>query len=437
MKMKLPLPKPPVKHVKTKQNVAKLNKTLENLSISFRRAVNELDYQQAYSYIIKAHQLVPTQKNILMDLAYNELRLERYSDAYQHYLQAIKYSGTQIDTNIYDGLTEVCHFLNKPEEMKKYAALALETKQAQVSQEAVLTTLQTIPPVFNPDHPKENIIAYSLFGGLPRYCETSVINVDLAKEIYPEWTCRFYVDDSVPEHIISRLREKGAEVVYVSPQQKQLSGLYWRFFVMDDPSVKRFLIRDADSLVSYRERAAVDQWLSSTKWFHTMRDFYSHTELILAGMWGGTHGVFKNVEQMVHDFIHTGRFLNTRVMDQHFLRFSIWPTLKQSVWANDSQGFESGAHDFPVCQQQKDFEYLSKFHVGMNEGSSNFTIAVQHPTAKKVQWKLLDEHEQIICAYDADILDSRQISVDVPRHYTRRIESKLWTIKIYPYENID
>lgn len=145
----------------------------------------------------------------------------------------------------------------------------------------------------------------------------------------------------------------------------------------------------------------------------------------------------KMLEQMVRDFLSRQDVLNTRVMDQHFLRFSIWPTLKQSVWANDSQGFEPEAHDFPICQQQKDFEYLSKFHVGMNEGSSNFTIAVQHPTAKKVQWKLLDEHEQIICAYDADILDSRHISVDVPRHYTRRIESKQWTIKIYPYENID
>lgn len=61
---------------------------------------------------------------------------------------------------------------------------------------------------------------------------------------------------------------------------------------MDDPTIKRFLIRDADSIVSHREKAAVDAWLKSDKWFHLMRDNYSHTELILAGMWGGCTGIF-------------------------------------------------------------------------------------------------------------------------------------------------
>ena len=49
-----------------------------------------------------------------------------------------------------------------------------------------------------------------------------------------------------------------------------------------------------------------------------MRDYYSHTELILAGMWGGCTGVFHQVEALISDYIHSGRYLNTRVMDQHF-----------------------------------------------------------------------------------------------------------------------
>ena len=83
------------------------------------------------------------------------------------------------------------------------------------------------PAPFSPN-PQENIIAFSLFGANPRYCETSILNIKLAQEIYPEWTCRFYVDER-SRTVQQRLQANGAQVVHVSPTQKQLSGLFWRF----------------------------------------------------------------------------------------------------------------------------------------------------------------------------------------------------------------
>lgn len=274
-----------------------------------------------------------------------------------------------------------------------------------------------------------------MFGNLARYCETSIINVDLVKEIYPEWTCRFYVNDTVTDLVKQRLREKGAEVVEVTEAQNQLSGLFWRFFAMDDPTVKRFLIRDADSLVSYREKAAVDAWLNSDKWFHTMHDSYSHTELILAGMWGGCYGMFENIEQLIRDFIVTGRFSNTRVIDQHFLRYAIWPTIKKSVLIHDSQSFEVDAMPFPKHEQYTGFEDLSQFHIGMNEGSGNLKLDVKFPNQKQVFWTLLDENEQQVCRYIADVTKDQQIVLDVPRSYARQIEKQNWKIQVDLFEN--
>ena len=63
----------------------------------------------------------------MSDLAYTELRLRRYDDAYQHYMQAIKASGSNVNTNLYDGLTEVCHHLNKKK--IKFGRLAISTKR--------------------------------------------------------------------------------------------------------------------------------------------------------------------------------------------------------------------------------------------------------------------------------------------------------------------
>lgn len=434
--MTFPLPKPPAKMQK-KLSTVELNKKLADAFQQFQVAIQRDDFAQAYSKILPAHQLLPQHPKILMDLAYTELKLKKLDLAYTHYLKAIKYSGADVDPNIYDGLTEVCYFLEKHDEYVKNGQLAIERKKKLTAQEPVIQQIDSVPEAFHAANPKENIIAFSLFGNLPRYCETSIINVDLAKQIYPEWTCRFYVDATVTEVVKDRLRQRGAEVVEVTAAQQQLSGLFWRFLVMDDPQAKRFLIRDADSLVSYREKAAVDAWLQSEKWFHNMHDFYTHTELVLAGMWGGCHGVFRNVEQHIRDFIATGRFLNTRVMDQHYLRYAIWPTLCQSLMTHDSQGFDVLGLPFPAADQHTDFEDLSQFHVGMNDGSAQVQASVTVPNAAEVDWILSDEQQQPVCRYRAQVRDHQKIHLELPRSYARKIENKQWKLLMYAIENTD
>ncbi|WP_404976800.1 tetratricopeptide repeat protein [Acinetobacter baumannii] len=436
MKKTLSLPKAPIGMINRhkKINPAEMNKILNQHFNAFKQAAAQGDYVKAYQHVKKAVRLVPGHPGALSDLAYTELRLRRYGDAYQHYMQAIKASGSNVNTNLYDGLTEVCHHLNKKEEKIKFGRLAISTKKELTKNEPALN-IPTHKPVPFSSNPQENIIAFSLFGANPRYCETSILNTKLAQEIYPEWTCRYYVDESVPELVQQRLQANGAQVVHVSPTQKQLSGLFWRFLVMDDPVVKRFLVRDADSIVSYREKAAVDAWLKSDQWFHLMRDSYSHTELILAGMWGGCTGIFHNIEAHIRDYVATGRYPDNRVIDQHYLRYCIWPTLKQSVLVNDSQQFDENSADFPVYDLTSMQNDQDNFHVGMDNGSPVVTTAVNHPTAEKVYWILFDENHDEVCRYDAIVSKGRNIEVNLPHAFAKKIQLQQWKLQVYPYEN--
>ncbi len=204
---------------------------------------------------------------------------------------------------------------------------------------------------------------------------------------------------------------------------------------MDDPLVKRFLIRDADSIVSYREKAAVDAWLKSDQWFHLMRDSYSHTELILAGMWGGCTGIFHNIEAHVRDYVATGKYPDNRVIDQHYLRYCIWPTLKQSVLVHDSQQFEENGIDFPAYESASMQNDPDNFHVGMDNGSPVVTTAVTHPTAEKVYWVVFDENHDEVCRYDAIVSKSRNIEVNLPHAFAKKIQLQQWKLQVYPYEN--
>ena len=87
----------------------------------------------------------------------------------------------------------------------------------------------------------------------------------------------------VPAEVRARLAQLGADVRLEPSGQPMREKLAWRFKVANDPSVGRFLVRDVDSVIGEREKAAVDAWLASDKWFHVMRDWWTHTDLILAG----------------------------------------------------------------------------------------------------------------------------------------------------------
>lgn len=107
----------------------------------------------------------------------------------------------------------------------------------------------------------------------------------------------------------------------------------WRFEVIGEPQVARFLVRDADSLINTQERAAVDEWLASDRYFHVMRDWYTNTDLILAGLWGGVGGVLPPLKQLAARFKPFR--MNTRNYDQDFLRMAVWPTVRRSCLTHD------------------------------------------------------------------------------------------------------
>jgi hypothetical protein len=110
--------------------------------------------------------------------------------------------------------------------------------------------------------------------------------------------------------------------------------LLWRFDVIADPAVKRFLIRDADSLLCVKERVAVDAWLQSRYHFHAMRDWYSHTDLLLAGMWGGVGGILPPPAALMQAYT-AWRVENDHV-DQDVLSETVWPTIRRDVLIHDS-----------------------------------------------------------------------------------------------------
>ena len=264
--------------------VQALNQRLTELGQRFVQLSAQGDFAAALAVNEQARRIVPRHPQILGDAALCHLRLGDREKARDIYLQACEL-GPQ-DVNLWDGLTETCGHLGRMAEVRQHGLHSLTLKD-QKTQSHAAQPLPASLPAPNTD-PRRQVIAFSLFGDHPRYCETAKLNVMVAQQLLPQWTCRFYVDDTVPLAVRDSLRSLGAQVLEVSAADRQaLSGLMWRFLVLEDDNVDRFLIRDADSLISRREVAAIEAWLQSDRFFHLMRDSFSHTELLLAGMWGG------------------------------------------------------------------------------------------------------------------------------------------------------
>ena len=407
------------------KDIAQLNQRLSALGQRFVQLSAQGDHAAALAVNAQARALMPEHPQILGDAALCHLRLCEYEQSYAMYRKACAL-GPQ-DVNLWDGLTEVCGHMGRDAEVREYGQRSLQLKDA-LTQGAnpFPVPASAAPPAT--DRTRQ-VIAFSLFGDNPRYGETAKLNAMVVQQLLPQWTCRFYVDDSVPEQVRSGLQSWGAQVRRVSEQdQAQLSGLMWRFLVLEDPDVDRFLIRDADSLISRREVAAIEAWLQSGKCFHLMRDYFSHTELLLAGMWGGCGGIFKNVREQMVQYIAQGQYLGARVVDQHFLRMHIWPTVKQSLLSHDPVFGFLGGQDFPPHEAQ---DLGPDFHVGCNLSSSSIGADSALPDGQRVHWKIEDLQGQTICQYATPVRQG-QWRADVPGPYARLIQDGVWRVQVLP-----
>lgn len=350
-----------------RQSVAAKQTTIENLAAQYRQAMAFGDLSTACQCCEKVLMMMPNNMTVLGDYALCLMRMGDYKKSYKIY-QKIYQSPlrAQASDTWLDGLAEVCGWLNKADELRRFGHESLTLADEKFKHNLSYRYPASAPAPFDAAHPEKNIIAFSLYGGQPRYCETLIKNIDAAQTLYPAWTCRIYLDNSVPEHVWRRLKQPNVQLVDMS-EEKQIFPTLWRFLVIDDPHVERFIVRDADSLLSEREVAAVEEWIDSPFWFHHMRDYFTHTDLLLAGMWGGCHGVLFHVEQLMRDFIASYQG-NERYTDQQFLKAVFWPTLRESIMNHDDIFGFHHARPFPAHTPIR--WNTEAFHVGSNAGYS-------------------------------------------------------------------
>jgi hypothetical protein len=188
--------------------------------------------------------------------------------------------------------------------------------------------------------PLKKVISFALWGDNPLYVNGAAWNAKHRVDFYPDWVCRFYHDDSVPEEILEKIRGAGAEMRLMG-RTADVLGMFWRFHPMfDDPEIGRFIVRDTDSKFCAREAKMVGEWVDSGKPFHIIRDCESHATQILGGTWGAIPGCVPGFEEKLGAWFTNLRPDNANPRglyhgsDQIFLASHVWPVIKDNHLAH-------------------------------------------------------------------------------------------------------
>lgn len=205
-------------------------------------------------------------------------------------------------------------------------------------------------------------LSFSLWGDQPIYNIGAIKNAELWKEIYSDWQMIVYYDNSVPTETIDKL--KSMDVKLVDMSNKNIYGMFWRFFANDLPNCEYAIFRDCDSRLSLREKLAVDEWIASKKTLHVMRDHPYHRipcgnfELgLLGGMWG-IKGKKIKISQLIS--IYPNKSLIKYGEDQTFLR------VIYNLYRNDRVTHDEFFENFPFPIPRENGRFIGE-RIDINE----------------------------------------------------------------------
>lgn len=399
-------------------------KDYQSIAISYRYLE---EYSSGVMYSKKMYELDCKNYNSIITLGVSYFYNKEYENSILLANEALKIKDD--DYTVYDILASANMELEIYDESIKAGKKSIELKTQSVENFDNKSNNNITTNVFHSSDSSKNIISFSLFGNNPKYCENAVVNSQIAKELYPDWKCMFYCSSDVPKNVTKRLEENGA-ILHIKEEAKDIKEmLFWRFLPMSDKTIHRCIVRDCDSLLTKRESIIVNEWVNSKKAFHIIRDYYSHTDLILAGMFGCVSGVFDDIEKLYKEFLSKSHTSRTH-LDQLFLKEYIWPSIKNNVLIHDSRFYceENNSKNF-----FEDDIYDINNHIGQNVADASFEVNVQNGlNFTKVKWQIVDTNKEVVCEYTNKLVNGKY-DVSIPRSYTNKLREKEYTIVSTPF----
>ena len=277
--------------------------------------------------------------------------------------------------------------------------LAAALKDAMDAREQLVSHRDAMMAAWTPTTEKR-VVAFSIWtknnGGRRAYYRGAQRNVRRYHELFPGWVCRFYHDDSITAEARQMLNVTGDVEFVRMEHQHGTKGSAWRFLVASDPTVDRYIVRDADALPMVREALAVQDWIKSGKPLHLMFDHPMHAGTTwMAGMWGGTRNAVPDMEKLL-SWVWRPDTTSAKGVDQYFLRL-LWGKMtdRSHVLVHDSEPCKRMRYDHTNTMEVRMFpsQRLGDYdHIGVVWAKKALPDGVVY--VRQTSWPFAREHDK-------------------------------------------
>lgn len=176
----------------------------------------------------------------------------------------------------------------------------------------------------------DRVIAFSLFGGDPKYRLGVLQNVHALDRVYPGWGILVYCDRTNQESLMRESLGPNVQVILQQERSEGMEGMSWRLLASLRDEMRAVLFRDADSLFSTREADVVNEWLQSTYDTHIIRDHPYHQSPIMGGTLGVKGEALRLLAALVRERLRSHRRTEYGD-DQIFLNHYFYPKIRANA----------------------------------------------------------------------------------------------------------
>jgi hypothetical protein len=175
------------------------------------------------------------------------------------------------------------------------------------------------------------IISYTIFGEEQWYRNGLIKNIEIAKNLFSDWTVRVYISNKVEKEFIRKVSKYSNVELVIKNENYPFEGLLWRILPMEEGH-DAVIVRDCDTRLFQRDKNLVDDWMSDKFKYHICRDNPGSYNVMLAGLYGG-----KNSKLIIEDKWHSWRKKyiqkkkNLFLWDQDFLRRHVYPYIRHDL----------------------------------------------------------------------------------------------------------
>jgi hypothetical protein len=195
-----------------------------------------------------------------------------------------------------------------------------------------------------------NVFSFCLYGPRnPRYYTPLIENIQIVAQYFPGWKVYIYLGSDVDPDYVTVLESYSNVVLRPTGVQGE-ANMISRFMAIDEPNVELMMVRDADSLIHWKDRWAIMEFVSKPEYVaHTIRDHVDHTARIMGGLWGIRKAAGIVIRDEYIDFKNNPIDFGI-AHDQNFLSARIYPKVLERLLVHGSnQRPRKGEHveEFP------------------------------------------------------------------------------------------